>query len=81
LLEQARAAKNKAELLNAYRQAELEIIDDQPAIFVYAPYFVYLLPTSIKNPAIPPINVPSDRFLLTYQWYINTEKIWKIFAK
>lgn len=80
LLEQSRLAKNKAELLSAYRQVEEEIIADQPAIFVYVPNFVYLLPNHIKSPTLPPINVPADRFLLIHNWYINTERVWKIFA-
>ena len=58
-----------------------EIANDLPAIFVYSPEFLYTVPKNIKDIRIANISVPSDRFLYIYKWYIDTDKIWKIFAK
>lgn len=72
-----------------YKEFEQIIKNDVPAIFIYSPDFIYILPKTINNEAIlnqniPPkiinnITNPQDRWNSVTDWYINTEKIWKIF--
>ncbi|MBI2100695.1 MAG: hypothetical protein HYT47_01605 [Candidatus Vogelbacteria bacterium] len=56
-----------------------EIVKDTPAIFLYTPDFLYLLPPEVNGVALNSISAPADRFLNIYQWYLATEKVWPIF--
>ncbi len=56
-----------------------EILSETPAIFLYQPYFMYLTPEKIKNKNLPAINFPAERFSNINEWYIATEKVWRIF--
>lgn len=63
------------------KQTILEnIISDQPAIFLYTPAFVYLLPTQIQNVSVPPITTPADRFAQIEDWFIRTNELWSVFS-
>ncbi len=57
-----------------------EIQNDLPAIFLYAPYFIYVIPDEIKNLKLNTLQTTSDRFNEIHKTFINTESIWKIFA-
>ncbi|MBI2097371.1 MAG: hypothetical protein HYT46_00305 [Candidatus Vogelbacteria bacterium] len=56
-----------------------EIVKGTPAIFLYTPDFLYLLPPEVNGVALDSINTPADRFLNIYQWYLATEKVWPVF--
>lgn len=56
-----------------------EIKKDIPAIFLYTPKFTYLISEKIKGVEINNIQVSSDRFRNINNWFINTDKVWKIF--
>ncbi|MCI0542685.1 peptide ABC transporter substrate-binding protein [bacterium] len=64
-----------------YREFEDKIKEDTPAIFLYSPEFIYVLPSRVFHAALPPIVHPFERFSQIHMWHIETEKIWKIFAK
>ncbi len=81
LLEDARIAFNttkKQELLVSINE---EIQKDIPAVFIYSPYFTYVLPNKIQDAQINNVVLPSDRFSEIHTWYIETERIWNIFIK
>jgi peptide/nickel transport system substrate-binding protein len=81
ILEEIRAISNydkRAEKLSAF---ETEIKNDTPAVFLYSPDFLYVVPKQVKGFNMNYITIPSERFLNIQNWYINTEKVWKIFAK
>lgn len=81
ILETARIEQNLENKIRKYSDLQGEISNDTPAIFVYSPQFLYAVPEKIKNLNINNITISSDRFINIYRWYIDTEKIWKIFAK
>jgi peptide/nickel transport system substrate-binding protein len=81
ILEKARTITNMQDRLDQYAAFETEVRNDIPAIFLYAPDFIYILPKSIKGASIGPITIPSERFSGVSEWYINTENVWKIFVK
>lgn len=56
-----------------------ELEKDIPAVFVYSPYFTYILPGEVQRAPVGNIVLPSDRFNNIHEWYIDTEKVWKIF--
>jgi len=57
------------------------VASDTPAVFLYSPDFIYAVPSDIKNITLGPITVSADRFENIWQWYIDTEKVWSIFAQ
>ncbi len=79
LLTEARTVTNREDRVVKYQEFNKEFQKDTPAIFLYSPTFIYLYPKKIKGVEIDHITVPSDRFLNINNWYIETEKIWKIF--
>ena len=57
-----------------------ELEKDIPAIFLYTPSFLYVVPEKIKNIELDSLTVSQDRFLSVRNWYIETDKVWKIFV-
>ncbi len=68
--EDARAAK--------YAQFDQLIRTDIPAIFLYAPDFIYAVPKSLKNIRINSMTLPADRWSNVPEWYLETEDVWNI---
>lgn len=67
---------------NAYLATfQKEIGEDLPAIFLYSPSLVYIAPKSLQGLEVDRLTGASDRFLNIRNWYLNKEKVWKIFAK
>lgn len=62
-----------------YEQITTQLTKDAPVIFLYTPDTIELVSKRIKNPVVPPITTPSDRFSLIYQWYIDTDRVWNTF--
>ncbi len=58
---------------------EKEVKSDSPAVFTYSPYFVYLVPSKVKNVSLGTMAYPGDRFSEINKWYIETNNIWQIF--
>jgi len=81
ILEEAGVTINEKERIKKYAQFETEIKKDMPAIFLYSPNFIYVVSPNLKGLSIDHIISLSDRFLNVYSWYIETENVWKIFAK
>ncbi len=81
ILEDALVIINDQERTKKYIQFEEEIAKDMGAVFLFSPDFIYVVSKNIKSLKMSPIISPSDRYLNIYSWYIQTENIWKIFAK
>jgi len=56
-----------------------EITKDIPAIFLYSPDFIYVLPDKLKGLEISNLISSEDRFMNVHEWYINTDKVWEVF--
>ncbi len=80
ILEEARVTLDDNERAEMYASFADKVAADSPAVFLYAPDFLYLIPDRIKGVELTSIAIPSDRFTNIYKWYINTQKIWKIFT-
>lgn len=67
----------------AEKTAELiaEIDKDVPALFLYSPHFLYVLPKDLKGEKVGMITVPSDRFANVYEWYTATDSLFPLFKK
>lgn len=80
LLEDVRKTDDKKEKMEKYKQFEDEIAKDLPVVFLYSPDFIYIVPEKIKGYSTSQVITPADRFSNINEWYVDTEKIWKIFA-
>jgi peptide/nickel transport system substrate-binding protein len=80
LLSKARASATKEEREMLYQQFLAILQKDTPALFLYSPDFIYIVPTKIHNIHIGTISSSAERFLNVYQWYVETERIWNFFS-
>lgn len=80
ILDNARMEKDLGKRIEAYQAFHKEVLRDTPAIFLYAPEFLYVTPKKIKGISLVPVTIPSERFLHIYEWYIHTNNVWKVFA-
>lgn len=80
LLEKARETAGENERAVLYHSFEEEITRDVPAIFLYSPSFIYVLPKKLKGVELPGITLPPERFAGVKDWYVEEQKIWKVFA-
>jgi peptide/nickel transport system substrate-binding protein len=82
LLEEARIATETEKRVAKYKQLQDAVTKDIPAIFVFSPDFIYITSKTIKGlDKTDNIASPPERFSQIYNWYIQTDKVWKIFAK
>lgn len=81
ILENARVETDTTKRAALYSSFSKEVEKDAPAIFMYAPEFLYVLPSNVHGLTLGSITVPAERFLNVYEWYINTDNVWRIFAK
>lgn len=81
LLTQARATTDPKQREKLYTQFTSALSKDDPAIFLYAPEFIYIVPQSMHGVELGALTTPSERFLNVYQWYTDTEEVWNIFAR
>ncbi|MES3005993.1 MAG: ABC transporter substrate-binding protein [Patescibacteria group bacterium] len=80
-LEQARSNASSTIRDIAYQGFEKEVATDIPAVFLYSPQYIYIVPEELQNVLISNITSPSERFMNVNQWYVETEKIWNIFVR
>lgn len=81
LLRELRTERDPSERKEYIQEISESILNDIPAVFLYSPEFLYLNDGRIKNVSIPPIVRSSDRFSNISNWYMFTDKVWKIFLK
>ncbi|MBC7836562.1 peptide ABC transporter substrate-binding protein [Acetobacteraceae bacterium] len=79
-LESLRATGTDEERKALYTTFEEELQKDIPAVFLYAPDFVYIVPNDIEGLDLGFIGRPSDRFLNANLWHRETEYVWPFFA-
>lgn len=80
-LEQARTETDDAKRAKTYQSLQEELTKDTPAIFIYAPEFLYITPAHVHGISLGSITIPAERFSNVHEWYINTDGIWKVFAR
>lgn len=81
LLDDGRKTTDADKRVDTYQAAVQAIQADTPAVFLYSPDFIYVLPEKIKGFEKSRTATPSERFIDIHHWYINTEKVWNVFAK
>ncbi|MEX2027934.1 MAG: hypothetical protein WD988_00350, partial [Candidatus Curtissbacteria bacterium] len=81
LLEDAFITIDKEKRIEKYLQFTEEIQKDIPAIFLYSPNFLYVVPENLKQVDVNYAISPRSRYANAYLWYTKTEKVWKVFIK
>jgi peptide/nickel transport system substrate-binding protein len=81
LLSRARSTTDEKTREALYQQFTTIIKKDTPAVFLYSPELLYILPPSLQGVMMGTITNPAERFLNVYQWYTQTERVWSVFVK
>ncbi len=79
LLEEARTVSESTERIERYRAFEREVEEDLPAIFLYAPEFIYVVPERLGGLDLGVMTTASERFLNVRDWYVERERVWPFF--
>ncbi len=79
-----KSVDQKLERLRISETSEFEsivsdIVDDVPAVFLYSPKYIYILPKEIKGISLENIQSAHHRFSSLSEWYTETRKVWPIF--
>ncbi len=80
LLTQARGTSDEETRDKLYSQFATIVQQDQPAVFLYSPDFIYIVPRSLQGVALGALTDPSDRFADVKDWYVQLERVWTVFA-
>jgi peptide/nickel transport system substrate-binding protein len=81
LLTELRETSSNEERERLYAEFEAELEKDIPAVFLYAPDFVYSIPNDVLGLNLGFIENPSDRFLGAYEWHREEDYVWPVFAR
>ncbi len=81
LLVRARKTSDTTKRKDLYKEFEKEIGNDIPAVFLYSPLFIYIVPEKLKGIELGSLTTSGERFLNIYKWYIETDRVWPIFLK
>jgi len=81
ILERIRTLEDEDERAEAYSAFEDTVRDDIPALFVYTPNFLYVVPKNIRGLEIGTVTTPAERFLSVHQWHIETQFVWPFLAQ
>jgi len=80
-LENVRIAQSEEEREKLYMEIETEIKKDMPAVFLYSPSYIYMMPKELLGMDAGTINTGADRFAQVHKWYLTKSYVWKIFLK
>src|SRR3989344_1279326 len=80
LLSQARATTESGERSALYDQFAGIVREDMPAVFLFAPDFLYIVPQDLFGVSLTTLTTPGERFLGAYTWYTDRERVWEIFT-
>ena len=80
-LEDLRTTTDPTKRASLYSTFLAQINQDIPAVFLYAPDFVYSIPKDIQGVDLGFISTPSDRFLSAPYWHRQIDYVWPLFIK
>lgn len=81
LLQDSLTTQDSSARIKKYLAFQDELAKDKPAIFVYSPDFIYVVAKNLGGLALNQITTPADRWNNVFDWYTQTENIWKMFKK
>ena len=76
-LEIARQTFNEKKRLENLSNIQTLLAEEKPAIFLYNPFSLYLLPQSVKGNHIEYANLPSEKFTDVENWHLYSKRVLK----
>ncbi|MDD5760495.1 MAG: ABC transporter substrate-binding protein [Candidatus Pacebacteria bacterium] len=73
-LETARQTFNEKKRLEDLKNIQEILSQEKPAIFLYNPFYLYLLPQAVKGNNMQYVNFPSEKFADVENWYLYTKR-------
>ncbi|MDE0243641.1 MAG: ABC transporter substrate-binding protein [Candidatus Kaiserbacteria bacterium] len=66
-----------------YDEVKAEMLQSVPAVFLYSPQFLFVMPTRLKGigaggRSLGHVTDPSDRFIDVHTWHTRRERVWRI---
>jgi peptide/nickel transport system substrate-binding protein len=77
LLTAARSATSTEALAPLYASFAKKVVEDAPAIFLYAPAYPYYIANKIHGVALGLVATPADRLAGIRDWYTKTRLAWR----
>jgi peptide/nickel transport system substrate-binding protein len=77
LLESVRQESDENKRIESYKKFQEILGKEVPAVFLYGPYYLYPVSTSVHGIEIKNINTPAYRFTDVNKWYIKTSRVLK----
>lgn len=74
---QARELTNPDDRSAKYSIFQKVFLEQNPAIVLYSPTYLYVTTDRLHGITVHTIDIPSDRFGLVNEWYLNTKRVWK----
>jgi len=74
LIERMRQDFNEEQRINDMKMIQEMFFEDKPALFLYNPFYLYVLPQKVKGNNTQYANIPSERFTDIENWYIYTKR-------
>jgi len=79
-LQTARGSSDEKVRLDAYEKFAALTRAETPAIFLYSPDFIYIVPQKLEGVELGLVTTPSERFIGINRWYLETDQVWNFFA-
>lgn len=76
-LEILRTATSTEQRTESLKSIHNIIAEDVPAIFLYSPEFIYILPSNLKNVELGALELPYERWATILDSYIKSKRVWK----
>ncbi len=77
ILLSVREIMDPKERARQYAEFQKVFLEKNPAIFLYSPTYLYVTTDRLQGITVKTIDMPSDRFGLANEWYLNTKRVWK----
>lgn len=77
ILTNIRQEKDSAARVEKYKNLQDVIYSENPAVFLYGPYYLYPVNKAVQGIETKNINTPSQRFAGVNKWYVKTKRIFK----
>ena len=80
-LENKQSKREEKSKENLYLSFEKAIKSDIPAVFLYSPDYIYVIPDRLKGISLKDLSKPEDRYRGVRDWYVETNSVWKVFQR
>ncbi len=79
LLAETRSEIDRDARIENIREFVRHVVKDVPAIFLYSPDFMYIIPNDLRGVNLGLLSTGAERFSLVHQWYREEERVWQVF--